>query len=91
VEVWLALLFYSGGVMDDVPLLGARGIRRLFGCVRVPDATTFARWLRRCDGERSGAGPRSAAARPPAGERRRPGGTVAGGERANHPGGRGGG
>lgn len=47
VEQWVALLFYGGGVMDDLPLLERRGVRRLFGWVRVPDPTTFGRWLRR--------------------------------------------
>lgn len=48
VEVWVALLLYGGGVMDDLPLLQHRGVRRLFGWARVPDPTTFGRWLRRC-------------------------------------------
>lgn len=48
VEVWTALLFYGGGVMDDLPLLQHRGVRRLFGWVKIPDPTTFGRWLRRC-------------------------------------------
>lgn len=48
VEVWTALLFYGGGVLDDLPLLQHRGVRRIFGWVRVPDPTTFGRWLRRC-------------------------------------------
>jgi hypothetical protein len=47
VEVWLALLLYGGGVMDDLKLLRGRGIRRLFGWTRIPDPTTFGRWLRR--------------------------------------------
>lgn len=47
VEVWVALLLYGGSVMDDLELLNARGIRRLFGWVRIPDPTTFGRWLRR--------------------------------------------
>lgn len=47
VEAWVALLFYGGGVMDDLRLLERRGIRRLFGWVRLPDPTTFGRWLRR--------------------------------------------
>ena len=48
VEVWTALLFYGGGVLDDLPLLQHRGVRRLFGWIGVPDPTTFGRWLRRC-------------------------------------------
>jgi hypothetical protein len=47
VEVWVVLLLYGGGVMDDLKLLNARGIRRLFGWVAIPDPTTFGRWLRR--------------------------------------------
>jgi hypothetical protein len=47
IELWVALLFYGGGVMDDLPLLERRGVRRLFGWVRIPDPTTFGRWLRR--------------------------------------------
>lgn len=47
VEVWVTLLLYGGGVLDDLPLLDRRGIRRLFGWVGVPDPTTFGRWLRR--------------------------------------------
>lgn len=51
VELWTTLLLYGGGSMDDLYLLGGRGIRRLFGWKRVPDPTTFGRWLRR-GGER---------------------------------------
>lgn len=51
VELWTTLLLYGGGSMDDLHLLGGRGIRRLFGWKRVPDPTTFGRWLRR-GGER---------------------------------------
>jgi hypothetical protein len=47
IEVWIVLLLYGGGVMDDLKLLKARGIRRLFGWVAIPDPTTFGRWLRR--------------------------------------------
>ena len=47
VEVWVILLLYGGRVIDDLPLLDRRGIRRLFGWVRVPDPTIFGRWLRR--------------------------------------------
>jgi len=47
VEVWISLLLFGGGVMDDLRLLKLRGVRRLFGWARVPDATTFGRWLRR--------------------------------------------
>jgi hypothetical protein len=47
VEVWVALLFFGGGVMDDLGLLKQRGVRRLFGWQQVPDPTTFGRWLRR--------------------------------------------
>ena len=46
-EVWIVLLLYGGGVMNDLPLLHHRGVRRIFGWVRVPDPTTFGRWLRR--------------------------------------------
>lgn len=47
VEVWISLLLFGGGVMDDLRLLKLRGVRRLFGWARVPDPTTFGRWLRR--------------------------------------------
>jgi len=47
VEVWTVLLFYGGRVLDDLPLLTRRHVRRLFGWTRVPDPTTFGRWLRR--------------------------------------------
>jgi hypothetical protein len=47
VEVWVSLLLFGGGVMDDLRLLKLRGVRRLFGWARVPDPTTFGRWLRR--------------------------------------------
>ena len=50
-EVWIVLLLYGGGVMDDLPLMERRGVRRIFGWIRVPDPTTFGRWLRRA-GER---------------------------------------
>ena len=46
-EVWIVLLLYGGRVMDDLPLLDDRGVRRIFGWIRVPDPTTFGRWLRR--------------------------------------------
>ncbi|MDT8442393.1 MAG: hypothetical protein RQ723_12140 [Desulfuromonadales bacterium] len=47
VEVRVVLLLYGGRVLDDLPLLERRGIGRLFGWVRVPDPTSFGRWLRR--------------------------------------------
>ena len=47
VEAWLVLLLNGGGVMNDLPLLDQRGVRRIFGWVRVPNPTTFGRWLRR--------------------------------------------
>lgn len=47
VELWVVLLLYGGGWMDDLQRLGRRGIRRLFGWRAVPDPTTFGRWLRR--------------------------------------------
>lgn len=31
VELWVALLLYGGGWMDDLKLFSRRGIRRLFG------------------------------------------------------------
>ena len=46
-EAWIVLLLYGGRVMDDLPLLDCRGVRRIFGWTRVPDPTTFGRWLRR--------------------------------------------
>ncbi|MBA4157490.1 MAG: hypothetical protein H0X65_08440 [Gemmatimonadetes bacterium] len=51
VELWVVLLLYGGGCMDDLRLLTGRGIRRLFGWKRLPNPTTFGRWLRR-GGER---------------------------------------
>lgn len=47
VEVWIALLFYGGAWIDDLRLLGSRGISRIFGWKSVPDPTTFGRFLRR--------------------------------------------
>lgn len=47
VELWVALLLYGGGWMDDLFLLRSRGVRRLFGWSAVSDPTTFGRWLRR--------------------------------------------
>jgi hypothetical protein len=51
VEIWIALLLYGGGRMDDLRLLAGRGVPRLFGWKAVPDPTTFGRFLRR-GGER---------------------------------------
>lgn len=47
VELWVALVWFGGGWLDDLDLLASRRIRRLFGWVSVPDPTTFGRWLRR--------------------------------------------
>ena len=47
IESWMALLWYGGGAMTDLAALAERGVPRLFGWRRVPDATTFGRWLRR--------------------------------------------
>lgn len=47
VEMWVALMLYGGRTMEDLPRLGARGVRRLFGWSRVPDPSTYGRWLRR--------------------------------------------
>lgn len=47
IEVWLVLLLYGGGVLDDLPRLAGRGVARLFGWRTVPDSTTMGRWLRR--------------------------------------------
>jgi hypothetical protein len=47
VELWVVLLLYGGTVLDDLAWIRSRGVRRLFGWVRVPDPTTFGRWLRR--------------------------------------------
>ncbi len=47
VEVWVALLLYGGAVMHDLRWFGGRGIREIFGWKRVPDPSTFGRWLRR--------------------------------------------
>ena len=48
-EAWIVLLLCGGRVMDDPPLLERRGVRRIFGWIRIPDATTFGRWLRRAN------------------------------------------
>jgi len=50
VELWVVLLLYGGRVMDDLRLLERRGVRCLFGWVRVPDPTSFGRWLRHGSG-----------------------------------------
>ncbi len=50
VELWVSLLLYGGTVLDDLAWFRSRGIRRLFGWVRIPDPTTFGRWLRRAGG-----------------------------------------
>jgi hypothetical protein len=34
VEIWVVLLLYGGGRMEDLRLLSGRGIRRLFGWCR---------------------------------------------------------
>ena len=47
VDVCIALLLYGASVMDDLPLLDRRGMRRIFSGTRVPNPTTFGRWLRR--------------------------------------------
>ena len=33
-EVWIVLLLYGGRLMDDLPLLERRGVRRIFGWTR---------------------------------------------------------
>ena len=43
-RLWVVLLLYGGGVMDDLPLLERRGVRRVFGWTRVPHPATFGRW-----------------------------------------------
>ena len=48
VELWIALLFYGGGWLDDLRWLERRQVRRLFGWTEVPHPTTFGRWLGRC-------------------------------------------
>lgn len=50
VELWMALLWYGGGWLSDVELLGYRSARRIFGWERVPHPTTVGRWLRRAGG-----------------------------------------
>ncbi|MDE0393429.1 MAG: hypothetical protein OYK82_01495 [Gammaproteobacteria bacterium] len=37
-------------VIDELPLLYRRRVRRIFGPVRVPPPTTFGRWLLRASG-----------------------------------------
>jgi hypothetical protein len=51
VELWIALLCWGGGWIDDLEVLKRRGIRRLFGWSAIPDTVTYGRWLRR-EGER---------------------------------------
>lgn len=46
-ELWVSLLWYGGGWLDDVELLSRRCVRRIFGWERVPHPTTLGRWLRR--------------------------------------------
>lgn len=41
VELWIALLFYGGGLLDDVAWLARRGIREFFGWRRVRHARTL--------------------------------------------------
>lgn len=53
IESWIALLWYGGTYLDDLKLIAARGIRRLFGWRAIPDPTTFGRWLRRAGLEMS--------------------------------------
>jgi len=48
VELWIVLLVYGGGWLDDLRWLRRRQVRRLFGWMAIPDPTTFGRWLRRC-------------------------------------------
>jgi len=50
VELWVVLLLYGGGWMDDLQRLGRRCVRQLFGWKAVPDPTTFGRWMRRTGG-----------------------------------------
>jgi hypothetical protein len=47
VELWVVLLLYGGGRMEDLRLLQGRSLHRLFGWKSVPDPTTFGRFLRR--------------------------------------------
>jgi len=47
IEIWVTLLLYGGGVLDDLHRFSARGVARLFGWRTVPDPTSFGRWLRR--------------------------------------------
>lgn len=54
IELWIVLLIYGGGVMDDLKRLTGRGVGTLFGWTRVPDPTTFGRWLRRGGAEMVG-------------------------------------
>lgn len=47
VESWVALLVYGGSVLDDLLWFRTPGVGALFGWTRIPDPTTFCRWLRR--------------------------------------------
>ena len=46
VELWVVLLLYGGGAMDDLPLPERRGVRRIFDWTGVPQQATFGRWPR---------------------------------------------
>lgn len=54
IEQWVVLLLYGGGVLDDLKLLRARGVCRLFGWTAIADPTTFGRWLRRAGDRMAG-------------------------------------
>ena len=58
-EVWIVLLLYGGGVMTDLRLLDRRGVRRIFGWVRVPhsdDVRALAEEVGRDHGPAAGRG-----------------------------------
>ena len=64
-EVWIVLLLYGGGVMTDLRLLDRRGVRRIFGWVRVPHPTTFGRLAEEVGRDHGPAAGRGAVGDPP--------------------------
>lgn len=45
-EVWIVLPLHGGGVMDDLPPLRRRGVRRVFSWVRAGSGLQFRTFLR---------------------------------------------
>ena len=51
VEMWAALVLHGERVMDELPQLESRGVADIFGWEKIPDPSTFGRWLRRVGAE----------------------------------------